>query len=304
LNSEVLLSKYSKEGQKLWQIHHANNANLNNMAEKMIAVEKMIVDRFGNVYLLMFNSFSIVKYNASGELDWSCRPEIRDLSPRAMEVGNNGDIYFADTGRLEDFYRIVKFSQSDNDSQASGESFAPVVNQLKTPISKEVKKQTTVKAAEPDLSLTKEERAYSKRMFEHLCRIYDKLGGKDIDDEFFSIPPEMFEMEMYKKWGLGDKKEFSRKEKYYLMQLPTIVQTWQMYSDIDTNNLQEPENSYLKIMRAKYGNKKINLRAETIKQQGSLEPHQEHWFDLIKATTGSDELSDRDLILVYRLTPK
>jgi hypothetical protein len=130
------------------------------------------------------------------------------------------------------------------------------------------------------------------------------MGGKDMDDSQLSVPPEIFHMEMYQKWGLGNKRDFSRKEKYYLMQLPMLEQVWQTYTSIDIKKLTADEKNFLQDTRAKYGKGLINLRMETMKKQGKLQPHQENWFDLIKAVTGTDVLNDNDLVFVYRSTPR
>ncbi len=143
-------------------------------------------------------------------------------------------------------------------------------------------------------------------MFAFTSSIFERFreeAEERLGDERFTIPDEFFESEYYKKWGLGPKREFSTLEKYWMMQLPMIVQTWEKYQSIDLEKLTREEKRFLDDMRDKHGKGPINFRQETRKEKDKLGQHQVDWFDLIKACTGADELDNKGLVFLHRMTP-
>ena len=155
--------------------------------------------------------------------------------------------------------------------------------------------------------LSPEEKAYKRRMFQYARMMFERFreqAEERFAGERFAIPEEVFESEYYRKWGLGSKREFSSVEKYYIFQLPMVAQTWEMCKSIDLENLTAEESRFLDDTHKKYGKGPINFREEMRKEEGKLEQHQETWFDLIKACTGTDDLDDTGLVVLHRLTPR
>lgn len=154
--------------------------------------------------------------------------------------------------------------------------------------------------------LSKEQRVFADRLYVHITKTFDyfKDDPSLAEIESLEIPDEFFQFELYKKWGLGEKRDFSTKEKYYLTQLHAVEESWQIYSQVDMKNLSDQEKQFLEKVHADCGQGPVNYREETRKIQGQLDKHQQMWFDLIEATTGNKELTDRDLIVVYRMAPR
>lgn len=278
-NVDVAIAKYdAATGRELWLVRY-NDDMLNGMDIPTC----MRVDKHGNVHIVVKSSnacLMILKYGPDGKLIWKQRYDLRRAkrSPKDFEIDDNGNIFvLCDDISSNKEMLLLKYSQKP-------ENLSPAGGKIKV--------------------ISEQQQAFAKRMFEQISRMYDLLGGKDMPENSLSVVPELFEMEIYKKWGLGDKRDFSRKEKYYLMQLPMVEQTWQMYSGIDTAKLTADEKSFVKKNHVKYGKGLINLRKETVKEKRTLSQQQEIWFDLIKAVTGTDELDDRGLILVYKMTPR
>ena len=151
--------------------------------------------------------------------------------------------------------------------------------------------------------LTEREKAFAKRSYELMAKVKEQDKSVNLEN-MVVIDINMFCPDSYRKWGLGNKSDFTIEEKLYLVALHQMSQTWEIYNTINLSELSDDEKYFLKEMHGKYGHGPINLKEETRKKQGVLEPQQETWFDLVSAPSGHKKLNDIDLIFLYRMTPR
>jgi hypothetical protein len=155
--------------------------------------------------------------------------------------------------------------------------------------------------------LTKEEKQFAKRQIQVWLRVLEdnKDQAKAIyDSPNFQFPSEFLNSDIFRKWGFTPTEPLTLEEKYYLSQISQLDDTWKRVSTIDLDKLSPEESRFLKDMHKEYGSGRINFRQKTREKQGSLTQQQEMWFDLIKASTGDDNLDDKGLVILYRLTPR
>jgi hypothetical protein len=142
--------------------------------------------------------------------------------------------------------------------------------------------------------LNGEEEAYAIRMYELLNN--DKFHrGNNPKEEDIQFEEGFFESDIYKKWGLADRTEFTYEDKLYLQWLEDTADGWEHYKDALTD-LSDYEKEHLKEMHEKYGWGRINLRKELEKEGEELEATGNAMLMLTEAVCGSEELDDRALI--------
>lgn len=296
--SEILLAKYTRNGAKQWESRHSHTSSSRDI------LKALKVDDAGAVYLLDYEAssandlffglrsyFSMAKFTTNGGKCWSVGLQ---GSPKVMTVDGR-DIYVVNSGDdSNEHYCLIKYVQP---SDEPAEDKAQVQN---PPVFVEQTEKETM--SEP-VSLTEEERAYASRMRVNFNSVLTHLGS-GISKEDIIIPDMIYETELYRKWGLGPKRDFSLQELYYIMNLQQVESNWQMYSSIDLKNLTDAEKDNLQRTRLKYGDGPINLRQKAFDEHQSLDAHQQLFFDLIKAVTGTDTLDERGLVFAYRITPK
>ena len=145
--------------------------------------------------------------------------------------------------------------------------------------------------------LTDEEKACAKRIFDLIYYHQEK-------DSDIAIDRNIFDSDLYKKWGLGPKREFSIEEQIYIMGLLDMAAMWEEYNSINPDDLDESQKQYLEEMREKYGPGPLNLREEIRKKEGKLSEAQEAVLDLIEALCGHEEFGDVELIFFAARQPK
>ncbi len=305
--SDIFLCKIDRRGREVWRTEY--NESKANGSESIVGLQ--IAN--GCVYVLGRGQASkqfinetnlplkydvnlLLKYDCDGHLLYKASPPM-GLSPRVFLV--QGDlIYVAAQGSSQDGELVVtRLRQSIGMSEDTG----------KHGIAPETANAAPDTDRQAPLRLSSEERAYRQRMMNFTKSLFKRFQSKGQVPPLladFVMPEESLQSDIYRKWGIGEKLEFSPFEKYYIMQLPMLAQTWQMYEAVDLKNLTREEQRFLDDMHAKYGNGKINYRREAAKDEGGLEQHQQDWFDLIKAATGSDTLDDKALIFLHRMTPR
>ena len=153
---------------------------------------------------------------------------------------------------------------------------------------------------ESNKNLSKHEQQFAKRYYN--CMISSLAGSAaPSGDKQPLLDLRGLQSNVYKKWGLGLRKEFTPEETLYIYNIDEMARIWDMYSSVDMSKLNAGEKTHLKDMHDKYGPGKVNLREETRKSSGKLQTSQEIYFDMIEAVTGSSEFDDADLIFIYRM---
>jgi len=141
-------------------------------------------------------------------------------------------------------------------------------------------------------NLGDEEKGLAKRIYEHFSS-GEKLRTLGREDLY--LPPEFFESETYKKWGFGDRRNFTTGERVYLKRIEETEDFWREYNSINMNSLSKEDQEGLEEMHQKYG---VNPRVdETINKY----PDEEEFFDAIRILTGHETLNDRDLIALKKM---
>lgn len=282
-----VIMKVNPIGKVLWQAK----------SEGYFEVDSMI-DNFGNIYVIGGvvdeDGLVLFKYNTDGRHVWTARYTDEPFSPRHITVDKAGNVYVTGTGAYPNkkHYITLKYSQVESQLPRT-RSKGP---EKKSP------EQLLLQQIDKNKALTKQEKGFAKRIYEMMVKVKRQDESVNLEDMVIDI--NMFEPDLYRKWGLGDKKEFSLEEKMYLMGLSQILQVWEIYNSINLKELNEEEKNFLKKLHEEYGPGPINLREETRKKQGELQPHQETWFDLVSSPSGHKKLNDLDLIFLYRMTPR
>lgn len=143
--------------------------------------------------------------------------------------------------------------------------------------------------------LTDQEKDYAKRMYDY---IYDKADDK----QDFQLDYEVFNSPLYRKWGLGDQREFSLEEKIYLSDIEKTAKTWDEYESIDINNLDHVDKDFLTQFHDKYGNGPIDLRRHRKTEKGRLSQEEIRILDIVEIVSGRTIFEDNDLIFLRNWT--
>lgn len=299
---KIVLSKYANGGKQAWTKYcegNTYNLDFKVRGEKIYILGSTRIDVAN--YTMGSNSLLLI-FNKDGELIDNLKSE-KFGSPRKLFTDKKYLYVIGNGGSDRGEYLVAKLCQSteagvsDDRKDFSAKDTRHIKNNITTPPMNGNPKTISE-------SLAHEQKAYAKRMYEYLKTVYKELGPVKIADEDITIPEMMYESDIYIKWGLGAKREFSLEEKYYIMNLNQVDETWQLYSSIDLKNLNTPEKEFLERMRKQYGEGSVNLRQKAMDEGKQLVSNQQLFFDLIKAVTGDDTLDDRGLIFSYRVTPK
>lgn len=106
--------------------------------------------------------------------------------------------------------------------------------------------RTAFKHFEQNELLNSAEKTYAKKSFHFVYKFY-KHKGK------LTISPKDLSSRNYKKWGLGADREFSKKEIAYIVEIHNMVKIWEIYNNINLNDLSESEQLFLKAVHNKHG---------------------------------------------------
>lgn len=139
--------------------------------------------------------------------------------------------------------------------------------------------------------LTGLEKDYAKRTFDY---IYDQ--PKDQTD--IELKDDLFQTDLYRKWGLGERREFSLGEKVYLSTLDIIAQIWDEYENIDLTSLDQSDRDFLTQLHEKYGSGPIDLRKYRKKENGKLSEDENNVLDIVEVVSGRTIFEDNDLIFL------
>ena len=282
-----VIMKVSHIGEVLWKVE----------CEGYFAVDSMI-DNFGNIYaiggVVEEDDLVLFKYNTNGRHMWTARYTDEPFSPSHLTVDKAGNVYVTGTGAYPNKTHFITLKYSQGESQSP--RTRPKGTEKASP------EQLLLQQIDKNTALIKQEKAFAKRIYKMMVKVKKQDESANLEDIVIDI--NMFDPDLYSKWGLGDKKGFSLEEKLYLFGLSQMQQAWEIYNSINLNELSEEEKNFLKKLHEEYGPGPINLREETRKKQGGLQPHQETWFDLVSAPSGHKKLNDVDLIFLYRMTPR
>ncbi|RKY08173.1 MAG: hypothetical protein DRP66_05145 [Planctomycetota bacterium] len=134
-----------------------------------------------------------------------------------------------------------------------------------------------------------------------VVRRYDYIYAGVDDQEEIELAADVFEGELYARWGLGSPREFCLGEKIYLAGLEAMSRMWAGYNSIDADNLDDADKAFLKEMHDKYGDGPINLRREQAKEKGEVSDEALKLLDMVEIVSGRTEFEDRDLIFLRAL---
>lgn len=150
------------------------------------------------------------------------------------------------------------------------------------------------RAIEGNELLSDQEKAFAVRMYDYIH------AGEHSQDEI-ELSADVFEGELYARWGLGAPREFCIGEKIYLAGLEEMPRMWVGYNSIDTDNLDEADKAFLKEMHDKYGAGPIDLRREQAREKGELSDAAVKFLDMVEIVSGRTEFEDQDLIFLRAL---
>jgi len=132
-------------------------------------------------------------------------------------------------------------------------------------------------------------------------RMYDYIYAQEHSQEEIELAPDLFEGELYAKWGLGYPREFCHVEKIYLAGLEGMAQMWADYNSVDAEDLDDADKAFLKEMHDKYGDGPINLRREQAREKDKLSDEALKLLDMVEIVSGRTEFEDQDLIFLRAL---
>lgn len=139
--------------------------------------------------------------------------------------------------------------------------------------------------------LTGQEKDYAKRMFDY---IYDHPN----DQADIELEDDLFRMPLYRKWGLGERRDFSLEEKIYLSSIEKTAQIWDEYESIDLNFLDQADKDFLTQLHEKYGSGPIDLRKYRKKENGKLSEEANKVLNILEVVSGRTMFEDNDLIFL------
>lgn len=141
--------------------------------------------------------------------------------------------------------------------------------------------------------LTDEEKAYARRVFDHIySQVYEEQNVR-FDGSILNSP-------LYQKWGLGYGRDFSLEEKVYLLQIEQTDRIWQEYSKVDLNRLEQADTDFVKEMHDKYGAGPVDLRSQKLKEEGTLSEDSQAILDIVETVSGRSMFEDKDLVFLRR----
>ncbi len=149
-------------------------------------------------------------------------------------------------------------------------------------------------AIENSVLLSDPEKAFAVRMYDYI------YAGEHAQEEI-ELSADVFEGELYAKWGLGNPREFYPEEKIYLAGMAGMAQMWIDYNSIDADDLDDADKAFLKEMHDKYGDGPINLRREQAKEKSKLSDEALKLLDMVEIVAGRTEFEDQDLIFLRAL---
>jgi len=150
------------------------------------------------------------------------------------------------------------------------------------------------RAIEGNELLTDQEKAFAVRMYDY---IYDRQR----DQEPPEPADEIFQSDLYAKWGLGPMREFCPAEQIYIAGLQEMARMWDDYNSIDIDNLDQADRAFLRDMHDKYGDGPIDLRKKRQQEKGKLSEEALRLLDMVEVVSGRTEFEDEDLIFLRGL---
>ncbi len=132
-------------------------------------------------------------------------------------------------------------------------------------------------------------------------RMYDYIYAQEHEEEDIELAADVFEGELYAKWGLGNPREFCVEERIYLAGLEGMAKMWTDYNSIGADDLDDADEAFLKEMHDKYGDGPINLRRERAEEKGKLSNEALKLLDMVEIVSGRTEFEDQDLIFLRAL---
>lgn len=294
---KIVLSKYSNGGIQDWTKCLEGNTysvDFKVRGKKLYVLGSILPDMSNN--FMAGNSFLCI-FNEGGELIDTLKSATFGV-PHKLFIDTK-HLYVVGGGGLDKGeYLVAKISASE-EAKGSGDKNDILAKDIQGIPAPSFRGNAIISEY-----LSDEQLRYAGRMYEYLKAVCNEFKTSIITDQDTIIPDRAYESDVYKKWGLGPKREFTLEEKYYIMNLHYVDSIWHMYNSIDLNNLSASEQDFLERTRNKYGEHSVNLRQTVIDEGKQLDSNQKLFFDLIKAVTGDDTLDDLGLVFSYRIAPK
>ena len=157
--------------------------------------------------------------------------------------------------------------------------------------------QLALKHFENNDLLEPEEKTYAKR-----CLLFMYNTYKLEDNSKFT--PQMLESKLYEKWGLGPRREFNAAETAYIVNIDNFMRAWDIYNNLDMDNLSPSEKEYLQTVHRKYGPTPSFEDYMSVGKEfffhGDVEFHKLP-FEMVKSLFNIDRADDFSIILMSRL---
>jgi hypothetical protein len=151
--------------------------------------------------------------------------------------------------------------------------------------------------------LNKEETEYAKRCYGYLMKHPD-------DSEPLHFGTYNFDSDLYKKWGLGNRRLFIKPEKQYILRIEYIGVLWMYYEGVDLNNLDVLEENFLQKIHDYYGQRPLRPEEflKFIKDNNSFFDDAdfatyEYMLVYLSEILDFTEIDDHIIIFMHRLGP-
>ena len=224
--------------------------------------------------------------------NWKVELQHRDLAKEAL---SSLDSFFGiASGISEEFYVCMTCGST---LEEEPEFTCPICQGPISDYQKASAKWQFYSYINSNTELTGPEKDYAKRRYDF---IYDNTN----DQQDFELNPQVFFSPLYRKWGLGDRREFLLEEKIYLSRIDETAQIWDEYESIDLINLDQADKDFLEQLHDKYGIGPIDLRHHRRKEKGNLSDEEKKLLDIVEIVSGRTLFEDNDLIFLRNWAAK
>lgn len=159
--------------------------------------------------------------------------------------------------------------------------------------------QLALKHFEQNELLNSAEKSFASKFLLFMYKNYEREG--------IIITPKELNSQNYKKWGIGPFREFHRAEMAYINEIDNMVDIWQIYNNINLNNLSLSEQTYLKAVHDKYGSNPSIDDLTTIDMRGFFPEETELYdmvFEMVEFVFDLHKVDDFVIIFLHRLEHK
>lgn len=144
-------------------------------------------------------------------------------------------------------------------------------------------------------SLDEQDKAFATRLYKFV--ISDKAQGLIDAMPEDNIDSELFETDIYKKWGFGRESNFSDHEKRYLAALE-IVELWEDYKDFDVAKVDPDDSKFIQELHSNYGEGPVDVRKYLLDEASTPEEADLSLAYIAELLYGDRRVDDRTVLFI------